>query len=863
MKDRQVRTEDSDRTRGLWSVEIADLLRLLETRPEGLTSSEADDRRGRYGPNQIAKPRRLTLVRGLATRFANPLVLILLCAAAVSAFTGDVASFAIIAVVVAMSVSLDFLQEFRAERAVEALQEQVALRVRALRDGREVELPARALVPGDVVRLSAGDLIPADARLLEADDFFVNEALLTGEPYPVEKRPGTAPSAGNELRQVSNAVFMGSSVVSGSARVLVAATGRGTQLGQISAELRREPPPTAFQLGIRDFGLLIVRVTLLLILFVLLVNTLAHRPLLESFLFALALAVGLTPELLPMIVTVTLAHGAIRMAREKVIVKRLSAIHDLGGIDVLCCDKTGTLTEARIRLIRELDLEGKDSPEVLRLAHLNSLFETGLRSPLDEAILERAGADGEGWAKLDEVPFDFERRRVSVLLAREGRRLLILKGAPEDVLKLCTMYETAEKGPPRVLDDDARDRARRLFEDLGNQGYRVLGIAWREVGIAHDHARVDDETELTFAGFAAFLDPPKETARAAIDGLARLGVEVKIVTGDNERVTHFVCSKLGIPIRGIITGSEVADLSEEALVARARNTTLFCRVTPAQKARIIHALRRRGHAVGYLGDGINDAPPLHAADVGISVDGGVDVAKEAAAMILLEHDLAVLERGVREGRRTFSNIIKYVMMGTSSNFGNMLSMAGAAVFLPFLPMLPVQILLNNLLYDCSEAAIPMDRVDEDMIERPRQWDMKFIRDFMLTFGTVSSVFDFLTFGTLLWAFGASAPLFQTGWFIESIATQVLVIFLIRTRGKAYLSRPHPLLVATSLAVVSAAVVIPFTPVGTWFSFVVPPPGLLVIIAILTVAYLVAVEAVKRWFLRRHPAGEVSHGPQAP
>jgi Mg2+-importing ATPase len=419
------------------------------------------------------------------------------------------------------------------------------------------------------------------------------------------------------------------------------------------------------------------------------------------------------------------------------------------------------------------------------------------------------------------------------------------------------MYDTAEKGPPRVLDDDAHERARRLFEDLGNQGYRVLGIAWREVGSEHDHARVGDEMELTFAGFAAFLDPPKESARAAIDGLARLGVEVKIVTGDNERVTLFVCSKLGIPIRGIITGSEVADLTEEALIARAKNKTLFCRVNPAQKARVIHALRRRGHAVGYLGDGINDAPPLHAADVGISVDGAADVAKEAAAMILLEHDLGVLERGVREGRRTFSNIVKYVMMGTSSNFGNMLSMAGAAVFLPFLPMLPVQILLNNLLYDCSEAAVPMDRVDEDMIERPRQWDMKFIRDFMLTFGTVSSVFDFLTFGILLWAFGASAPLFQTGWFIESMATQVLVIFLIRTRGKAYLSRPHPLLIATSLAVVAAAVVIPFTPVGTWFSFVVPPPALLVIIASLTAAYLVAVEAVKRWFLRRHPVGEAS------
>jgi Mg2+-importing ATPase len=783
-------------------------------------------------------------------------VLILLGAAAVSAFTGDSASFTIISVVVALSVSLDSLQEYRAERAVEALQEQVALRVRAVRDFRELDLPARDLVPGDVVRLSAGDLVPADARLLDADDFFVNEAVLTGEPYPVEKRSGTFVSTCEGGREAPNAVFMGSSVVSGSASVVVVATGRGTQLGHISTELRREPPPTAFQLGIRDFGLLIVRVTVLLILFVLLVNLLAERPLLQSFLFALALAVGLTPELLPMIVTVTLGHGAIRMARQKVIVKRLSAIHDLGGIDVLCCDKTGTLTEARIKLIRVLDLEGKDNPEVLRLAHLNSLFETGLRSPLDDAILDRSGVDTEGWAKVDEVPFDFERRRVSVLLERDRKRLLILKGAPEDVLRVCNSYRCGADGPVQTLDDAANDRARRLFEELGNQGFRVLGIAWREVSLGHDHARVDDERELTFAGFAAFLDPPKEGARAAIKALADLGVEVKIVTGDNERVTRFVCDQLGIPVRGLMTGSEAADLTDEALAARAVRTTLFCRVKPAQKARIIGSLRRRGHTVGYLGDGINDAPPLHSADIGISVDSGVDVAKEAAAMILLEHDLAVLERGVREGRRTFSNIVKYVMMGTSSNFGNMLSMAGAAVFLPFLPMLPVQILLNNLLYDLSEAAVPMDRVDEDMIEHPRQWDVKFIRDSMLTFGTVSSVFDFLTFGVLLWAFGASEPLFQTGWFIESIATQVLVIFLIRTRGKAYLSRPHPFLAAASLAVVAAAVAIPLTPLGEWFGFVIPPIALLIIIALLTTAYLVAVEVVKRWFFRKHPVGPV-------
>jgi Mg2+-importing ATPase len=840
-----------------WSVDIDDLMHRLDASPAGLASADAARRLGRYGPNQISQRRRLRVVRGLLTRFANPLVLILLGAAAVSAATGDVASFSIIAVVVALSVSLDFFQEYRAERAVEALQEQVALRVRVLRDGRELVAPASDLVPGDVVVLSAGDLVPADARLLEADDFFVNEALLTGEPYPVEKRAG-APLADADLNEPSNAVFMGSSVVSGSARVLIVATGTRTQLGDISKALGREPPPTAFQLGIRDFGFLILRVTLALVLFVLLANLIVERPILQSFLFALALAVGLTPELLPMIVTVTLGHGAIRMAREKVIVKRLSSIHDLGGIDVLCCDKTGTLTEARIKLIRVVDLDGAEDPEILRLAHLNSLFETGLKSPLDEAILERGGTDPTGWRKLDEVPFDFERRRVSVLLEREGERLLILKGAPEDVLKICTSCRTRDQAA-KPLDDAALDQARRLFEELGEQGFRVLGIAWRRVSPDQDHARLDDESGLTFAGFAAFLDPPKESAREAIAGLERLGVAVKIVTGDNERVTLYVCDQLEIPVRGLITGTEIAELTDEALSARAERTTLFCRVNPAQKARIIGALRQRGHTVGYLGDGINDAPSLYAADVGISVDSAVDVAKQAAAMILLEQDLAVLERGIREGRRTSSNIVKYVMMGTSSNFGNMLSMAGAAAFLPFLPMLPVQILLNNLLYDISEAAVPIDRVDEEMIERPRKWDVKFIRDFMLTFGPVSSVFDFLTFGILLWLFGASAPLFQTGWFIESMATQVLVIFIIRTPGKAHLSRPHPALVATSLAVVAAAVFIPLAPVGAWFGFVTPPPALLVTVAILTVLYLTAVEMVKRWFFRRHPVSVVEPG----
>jgi Mg2+-importing ATPase len=553
-----------------------------------------------------------------------------------------------------------------------------------------------------------------------------------------------------------------------------------------------------------------------------------------------------------MIVSVTLARGALRMAKERVIVKRLAAIHDLGSMDVLCTDKTGTLTEAKIRLVRHIAISGGESRHVLELAWLNSHFETGLRSPLDAAILERGGVEGTGWTKLDEVPFDFERRRVSVLVQKEGRRLLVVKGAPEDVLKLSSRYEEPGEGGLRALDAAAQAKAGALFEALGSEGFRVLGIAWREVGPDQDHAAVGDERELVFAGFAAFLDPPKQGVEAALEALGRSGIRVKILTGDNERVTRHLCEALAIPVAGLLTGSELTALSEEALGARIEQVNLFCRVTPAQKNRIILALKRRGHVVGFMGDGINDAPSLHTADVGISVDTAVDVAKDAADIILLERDLSVLGRGVREGRRTFGNVMKYVMMGTSSNFGNMFSMAGASLILPFLPMLPVQILLNNLLYDLSEMPIPMDEVDPEAMETPPHWDIAFIRNFMLVLGPVSSLFDFLTFGLLLLVFGAGPALFQTGWFIESLATQVLVIFVIRTRRNPLQSRPSPYLAAAALGVVALAILIPFTALGRWFGFVAPPPALLAALAVMLVCYLVLAEVVKRWFYRHRP-----------
>ena len=832
-----------------WQLPVATLLAQLGASAAGLSSAEAATRLAQFGPNLVHAERKKALLLQFLSKFRNPLVIILLVASALSAFTGDAASFFIIGAIVLISVTLDFVQEYRAGQAAEKLRLSVAVRGQVLRDGKPVEIPLAELVPGDVALLSAGDMIPCDGRVLEAKDFFVNQALLTGEPYPVEKAPGEAP-AGTEILAAANSVLLGTSVISGSAKVLMCRTGQDTALGEIADTLLAKAPPTAFEQGTHRFGILIMRMTILLVLFVLLVNAFFHRPWLESFLFAIALAVGLTPELLPMVVSVTLSRGALRMAANKVIVKRLASIQNLGSMDVFCTDKTGTLTEARIHLERHLDPLGQECQRVLDLAYLNSFFETGLKSPLDAAILEHKEIDVSGWSKIDEVQFDFERRRISVLVDKGAERLLVVKGAPEDILRLSTSYVVDRDAAPRPLDAAARANINGQFAALSREGFRVLGIASRQVGPEHSHAVVGDEAELVFAGFAAFLDPPKESAKAALAGLAADRISVKVITGDNELVTQHIVAELGLAVTGVLTGAEIQQLDDLALAARVEQVNLFCRVTPSQKNRIILALKRRGHVVGYLGDGINDAPSLHSADVGISVDGAVDVAKAAADMILLEHDLGVLHAGVLEGRRTFGNIMKYIMMGTSSNFGNMFSMAGASLFLPFLPMLPVQILLNNLLYDVSELAIPLDRVDDDYLSHPRHWDMNFIRNFMLVIGPVSSLFDFLTFFIMLAVFHAGQALFQTGWFIESMATQVLVIFIIRTRGNPLRSRPHPWLVACSLTVVALAALLPFTPAGVHLGFVAPPGYLFPILAALLLCYLLAVEGMKRWFFRR-------------
>jgi Mg2+-importing ATPase len=821
------------------------LLTSLHATSEGLSTRQAAARRRRHGPNRLRPPRGPTLARRIAARLLDPLTLVLIAASLISALTGDAISFGFVAVVVVLSIALDLLQEHHAGRAVDALRRSVALRVRAWRDGRCVDLPADQLVPGDCVELSAGNLVPADARVLAATDFFVNQAALTGESWPVEKQAVDRPGPVDDNLGAAHAVYTGSTVVSGSARVLVCATGGATELGRLARSLSEEAPPTAFEQGTRRFGLLLTRATMVLVLFVLLVNTLHQRPALESFLFAVALAVGLTPELLPMIVSVTLARGAVRMSHRKVIVKRLSAVQDLGAMDMLCADKTGTLTEAKLRVEQVLDAQGGASTHVFELAWLNSRFETGLKAALDDAILAHGQADASAWRKIDEVPFDFERRRVSVLLQHADERLLIVKGAPEDILRLSVAVE--DKAGPQPLDNETRARIDQLFDDCSAQGQRLVAVASRRITDGTVDVTAADEHDLVFAGFVAFADPPKLSTSSALRSLQDHGVTLKIVTGDNEAVTRHLCQVLQLPVTGVLTGTQMATMDDPALRAAVSGVNLFCRVTPVQKNRIVQVLKDAGHVVGYIGDGVNDAPPLHTADVGISVDSATDVARQAADLVLLEHDLGVLRDGVREGRRTLLNVDKYIRMATSSNFGNMMSMAAAAMFLPFLPMRPVQILLNNFLYDMSELALPTDRVDDADLIAPQRWDIDRIRNFMLAFGPLSSAFDLLAFWLLIAVLHTPQAVFQTAWFVQSMATQVLVIFVIRTRLPAWRDRPSAGLVAASLCVVAAAVALPFLPWSSVFGFVPLPREVLLMVLSLTAAYLMLAEAMKRGF----------------
>ena len=825
-----------------------EVLARLGTSQSGLTSEEAKKRLEIYGYNEFAKKRRTALVAFLS-HFKSPLVIILLVAGVISAFLGELVNAIIISVIVLLSTFLLFYQESRAEKAAEMLRRRVTTTATVLRDGEKKEMDLREIVPGDIIHLSAGDIVPADARIISAKDLFVNQSALTGESLPVEKTSDPLATREASITEWNNYLFLGTSVVSGTATAVVVNTGDLTEYGKIAKRLVERAPETEFERGLRRFGFLMVEVTFLLVIFVFLINALYKRDVLESLLFSVALAVGLTPELLPMIITLTLSKGAIAMSKKGVIVKRLSSIQNLGSMDVLCTDKTGTLTENRIKLVLHVNPEGREDDRVLLFSFLNSLYQTGLKSPLDEAILKHEEIDVKGYQKIDEIPFDFERKRVSVVVERDGQRILISKGAPEQILATCSHCELSEGTVE--LSRELRDRVQQKYYDLSSEGFRVLGISYKMVGEKRVYSINDESGGMVFLGFVAFVDPPKETAREAIQLLRKNGVDLKIITGDNEIVTRKVCEYLNFEISGIVLGNEIEQMQDDALVRVVERANVFARVTPAQKDRIILALKKNGHVVGFLGDGINDAPPLKTSDVGISVENAVDVAKESADIILLQTDLKVLNDGVIEGRKAFGNAMKYMMMGTSSNFGNMFSAAGASLFLPFLPMLPTQILLNNLLYDLSEFALPTDNVDPEYIEKPKKMNVSFIRKFMLIMGPVSSVFDFLTFFLMILVFSAIEPIFQTAWFIESLFTQTLVVFVIRTRMSPFKSRPSKTLFLSSAGILAVTLLVPLTPLGKLFGFVEPPLLFYPFLVCIVVAYLALAEIVKRWFYRRY------------
>jgi Mg2+-importing ATPase len=798
----------------------------------GLDSTEAELRLEQFGPNEPAHVRRSPLSQ-LMPLLGNPLALVLLVAAGLSALLGETVDAALIAAMVAFSVAMNLVQTWRSQRAAERLRARVAPTATVLRDGEWRELPRREIVPGDVVRLSAGDLVPADARILTARDLHVQQSALTGESLPVEK------DAGAPADDPGGTVWLGTSVVSGTATARVTATGAATQFGDVVERLGARPPETEFERGLRRFGLLIARTVLVLVLVLLAASLAMHRPAFESLLFAVALAVGLTPEFLPMITTVTLARGASRMADEHVIVKHLSAIQNLGSIDVLCSDKTGTLTAGEMRVEGSYDPAGRSSPRPLALARVNSRFETGIRSPLDVAILAASSADGdEGWSKLDEIPFDFERRRLSVVAQRGDERLLVTKGAPDAVCTLCGSVDGAE-----------RERWRAWIADAGERGLRLLAVATRRVD-GETAWSATDERDLVLEGFLAFSDPPLPEAHDAVRALRRDGVHVKVITGDDASVARHVVEAVGLKPGKVLVGADIDRMTDGALAHAAERTTVFARTSPAQKTRILLALKQRGHVVGFMGDGINDAPSLHAADVGIAAPGAVDVAREAADILLTERGLRVLHGGILAGRRAFGNVMKYLLMGTSSNFGNMLSMAAASLLLPFLPMLPTQILLNNALYDVSQVTIPTDEVDPSWLRTPHRSDVGMVQRFMLLVGPISSVFDFVTFWVLLKVFHADEALFHTGWFVESLCTQTLVLFVIRTFERPWRSRPSTALAATVLAVVGLGAALPATPLAPLLGFVPLSAPFFAFVAVATAGYLGLVEIAKRVLVGR-------------
>jgi P-type Mg2+ transporter len=831
-----------------WSLSSSQLISALHSSKTGLKRADAAQRLKKYGPNTIRAQQQATALRLLLGQFKSPLVLILIFAAIVSGIVNEWVDASIVLAIVLSTTILGFVQEYTASNAVEKLRSQVTIKSSILRGGKPMVLPSEQVVPGDVVSLSAGSLIPADGFVLEANDFFVNQAVLTGETFPVEKIPTTVP-ANASLTERTNCVFMGTSVGSGTAQVLIVETGKATMFGQVAERLRLRPPETEFERGIRHFGNLLTQVMLVMVVLVLAINVFLAKPLLDSLLFALALAVGLTPELLPAIISITLSHGARKMAKNGVIVRRLTAIENFGSMDVLCTDKTGTLTEGVVRLDGSLDTQGQPSEAILRYAYLNAHFQTGLNNPLDDAIqasAQKSGLDISAEKKIDEIPYDFVRKCLSVVTANaRGEHTLVTKGALDKVLSICTSLQSTDG--PHLLNDSKRAEIEQRYSEWSEKGFRVLGLATKTLEGRSDSYSKADENALTFSGFLLFFDPPKADVKQVIVDLAKRGVELKIITGDNQKVARHVAEAVNLPLQGVLTGSQLNDMHDEALWHHAERTTLFAEVDPNQKERIILALKKTGHVVGYMGDGINDAPALHAADVGISVDTAVDVAKDAADFVLLKQDLAILRQGIDEGRMTFANTLKYILTTISANFGNMFSMAGASMFLSFLPLLAPQILLNNFLSDIPATTIAGDNVDPEMVQKPRRWNTKFIRNYMVLFGLVSSIFDFLTFGTLLFLFRASPEEFRTGWFIESLITELVIALVVRTRHVFFRSRPGNLLLASTLIFIGITIVLPYLPFVSVFGFIPLPAPLMLAMLGLTMLYVVATELTKKFF----------------
>lgn len=839
-------------TGAYWGLDVRELALRLKSGPEGLSAAEAARRLREFGPNALRERRSLSRLDVLGRQLRSPLLLLLVFAAVAAGVTGQWLDAGMVLAIVILTVGIGSSREYSAHAAATALRARLHARVGVLRDRHTELVLTEEIVPGDVVLLSAGSLVPADAVILDATDFFLSEAVLTGESFPVQKRPGVV-DASAELVDRTNCVFLGTNVRSGTASCLVVATGPATAFGAIAHRLTLRPPETEFDRGIRHFGYLLTTAMLIMVVLVFVVHMIGSRPPVETLLFAVALAVGLSPELLPAILSVNLARGAQAMARLGVLVRRLNAIENLGSMDVLCTDKTGTLTEGVVQVEGAYDASGQPSQNVLDLGACNAALETGVSSPLDEAIAKARRPDLTRLRKLGEIPFDFVRKRVTVVVQDAGGVRLITKGAFHQVLEICT--RSADGAP---LDDPARAILERRYEEWTGRGIRVLAVAARIVE-AKAVYRHEDERGLTFMGFLTFLDRPKEGVRDAIAGLAALGVSIKLISGDSELVARHIARLVGLRTDRVLTGRQLDELHDEALWRAAEQTDLFVEVDPNQKERIILSLKKMKHVVGFLGDGVNDAPAMHAADTSLSVEQAVDVAKEAADFVLLERGLDVIRRGIEEGRRTFANTLKYVLITTSANLGNMASMAVASLFLPFLPLTAGQILLNNLLSDIPAVGIADDRVDRELVDRPRRWDTRFIGRYMVEFGVLSSIFDFLTFGVLLVLFRATPEVFRTTWFVESLLTELVVVFVMRTRRPFFQSRPGPLLMESTIAVFILALGIPYLAPADVFGFVPLPAALLATTVLITVLYGAATELQKQWFYRTRPVAS----PKAP